>query len=161
MSFKFALLLALCFAVSSIAFTGMRTSRIVSSKVSMAIPPFNWPGSKIPPSPLETLFSQPIGGGSSSSAPVKKSAPAPVKKSAPAPAAKKSVSLFSSKPAAAKSAAPSKAAAKAPAKTAAAPAPAKGKIDFTWGGRPDPTPEAFVDEKADFWGFAKSLGKKK
>jgi len=152
MSFKSVLLLVLSLIAGSIAFTGMRSSRMVGSKISMAIPPFNWPGSKMPPSPLETLFSQPIGGGSSSSSSAVKSAPAPAKKSAPA-AVKSS----------AKPAIKSAAASKAPAKTAAKAAPAaKGKTNnFTWGGRPDPTPEAYVEESADFWSFAKGLGKKK
>ena len=32
---------------------------------------------------------------------------------------------------------------------------------MTWGGRPDPTPELYVDEKADFFAFARSLGGRK
>ena len=33
----------------------------------------------------------------------------------------------------------------APTKSAAKSAPAKGKKDMTWGGRPDPTPEMIID----------------
>ena len=47
-----------------------------------------------------------------------------------------------------KSAAPPKAAAAATSAPAAA-APKKFKKDMTWGGRPDPTPELFVDEAVD------------
>jgi hypothetical protein len=36
----------------------------------------------------------------------------------------------------------------------------KDKKDYTWGGRPDPTPELYVDDSADFWAFAKKIGKK-
>jgi hypothetical protein len=35
------------------------------------------------------------------------------------------------------------------------------KKDMTWGGRPDPTPETYIDEKEDFWSKAWRVGKKK
>lgn len=71
-----------------------------------AIPKFNWPGSIIPPSILEKLFS----GGNSEE---KK---APAAKAVPG-----------------KKAAPGKAAAPV-------------KKDMTWGGRPNPNPEMYVEE---------------
>lgn len=194
MSHAFLVLLALAVIACSMAFNGFSKARFVRRndvrsefiaihspctkmmifvlfllQVAMKIPAFNWPGSKMPPSNLEELFSRPFNGGSVSQAPPKKVAPAPVKA---APAAKSNPFKFpSASPA--KTAAPVKAVSKAtPAKAAPAKAaPAKAvtkattssatKKDFTWGGRPDPTPEAYVDESADFWSFAKSIGKKK
>eukprot|EP00600_Ochromonadales_sp_CCMP1393_P002287 CAMPEP_0174978868 /NCGR_PEP_ID=MMETSP0004_2-20121128/14451_1 /TAXON_ID=420556 /ORGANISM="Ochromonas sp., Strain CCMP1393" /LENGTH=79 /DNA_ID=CAMNT_0016230305 /DNA_START=111 /DNA_END=350 /DNA_ORIENTATION=+ len=45
---------------------------------------------------------------------------------------------------------------KAKATPAPAPTPApKNKQDMTWGGRPDPTPECYVDEGRGFWGLKK------
>ena len=75
-------------AVSVEAFS---TSRIVNANLVAlnAIPPFNWPGSTMPPSNLESLFS----GGSTAPTSAKKSSPvvvtkSAVTKSAPAPAKK-------------------------------------------------------------------------
>jgi hypothetical protein len=70
------------------------SSHLIQTAIS-AIPKFNWPGSIIPPSILEKLFS----GGNSEE----------------------------------KKAAPGKAAAPV-------------KKDMTWGGRPDPNPEMYVEE---------------
>ena len=79
-----------------------------------AIPSFNWPGSKMPPSPLEAIFG---GGASKKAAPVPVAPPAPVKKAG----------LFGSfgkkaEPAAAPAKAAAKPAAKVAAKVAAKPA---------------------------------------
>jgi hypothetical protein len=43
-----------------------------------AIPPFNWPGSKMPPSPLESIF-----GGGAKEVAAPPAPPAPVKKASP------------------------------------------------------------------------------
>ena len=47
-------------------------------------------------------------------------------------------------------AAPVKAASKAGPASKSAPASKKGNVDFTWGGRPNPTPETTVEEKESF-----------
>tara|TARA_A100001035_G_C27587228_1_gene410317 strand:+ start:264 stop:530 length:267 start_codon:yes stop_codon:yes gene_type:complete len=46
-------------------------------------------------------------------------------------------------------------------KKAAASATPKKKKDMTWGGRPDPTPEAYVEDKGGFLGSGWRLSKKK
>lgn len=43
----------------------------------------------------------------------------------------------------------------------AAPEEKRPKKDMRWGGRPDPSPESYVDEKADFWKAGWRVGKKK
>mmetsp|Transcript_22599 Transcript_22599/g.30955 ORF Transcript_22599/g.30955 Transcript_22599/m.30955 type:complete len:133 (+) Transcript_22599:196-594(+) len=111
------------------------TSRIVNKNIVTlnAIPPFNWPGSIIPPSNLESLFGGSGSGSVSSSSSVKtvKSSSPVVSKATSAPAAKK------------------------PASKGKEP-----KKDMTWGGRPDPAPEMYVDENAGFLGSKWRFGKK-
>lgn len=46
-------------------------------------------------------------------------------------------------------AAPKAAASSAPAAAGAPKSPKRGKKDMTWGGRPDPTPELFIDDSKD------------
>eukprot|EP00596_Hydrurales_sp_CCMP1899_P010695 CAMPEP_0119043216 /NCGR_PEP_ID=MMETSP1177-20130426/19540_1 /TAXON_ID=2985 /ORGANISM="Ochromonas sp, Strain CCMP1899" /LENGTH=145 /DNA_ID=CAMNT_0007010879 /DNA_START=32 /DNA_END=469 /DNA_ORIENTATION=+ len=53
-------------------------NRIVSKTACNAIPPFNWPGSKMPPSPLESIF-----GGGAKEVAAPPAPPAPVKKASP------------------------------------------------------------------------------
>ena len=77
-----------------------------------------------------------------------KKASAPVAASTPAPAKKSSPFSFSIP--ASKTTTPSK-----------APAKKGGKPDFTWGGRPDPTPEIYVEEKPGFFSAGWRFGKKK
>lgn len=119
----------------------------------MAIPPFQWPGSKK----------------STPAAPTPAAKPVAVSKPAAAPA-KPAGGLFNF----GGNKAFAKSSANAPSSSEAAPArntrgvtkiqtkiPGKNDVDMTWGGRPDPAPEAYVDESSDFWGFAKRLGGKK
>jgi hypothetical protein len=67
--------------------------RFLLQTVVNAIPSFNWPGSKIPPSNLESLF----GGGGGGSSPAKKSSPAPAASKGKAPAASKAAPKSSGK----------------------------------------------------------------